>query len=62
MSDDTKNLAKPAQHDEPTDEVEAHSNKAGYAKPGMTDELASDENEVEAHHFRQGDKAADKSA
>jgi len=45
-----------------TDEVEAHGNKAGYAKPGMTDELAGDENEVEAHHFRHGDKAADKSA
>ena len=61
MSDDQKDLGKAAQHDEPTDEVEAHG-KAGYAKPGMSDELAGDENEVEAHHFRHGDKAADKSA
>jgi hypothetical protein len=67
MSDDAKNLgkaeAKASQHDEPADEVEAHAKHAGkaeHSKPGMTDELASDENEVEAHHFRQGGKAEGK--
>ncbi len=60
MSDDAKQLGKAAgkanHHDEPTDEVEAHGKAAGKAehhKAGVNDELAGDDNEVEAHSFKQ---------
>jgi hypothetical protein len=62
MSDDQRPGGRAGQQDEPADEVEGHGNKAGYNKPGLTEETEKDNDEVEAHHHRAGDKAADKTA
>jgi hypothetical protein len=58
MSDDQRPGGKAAQHDEPTDEVEAHAAKAGHNKAGMTDEVDKDNDEVEAHGSKFGSPKA----
>lgn len=48
MSDDTQS-GRPAEHEEPADEVEGHRHhKAGLTDEGANDEAESDD-EVEAH-------------
>jgi hypothetical protein len=50
MSDDSK-VARPAQQDEPADEVEAHSKAAANEEPAQ-----EGDDEVEAHsHIRKGE-------
>ena len=54
MSDDTLRPARPAQHDETGDEVEAHGHHKLGANAEAGDETESD-NEVEAHaHHKLG--------
>jgi hypothetical protein len=52
MSDDTKS-GRPSEHEEPQDEVDAHS----HMRKGANDEPAQDgDDEVEAHsHIRKGE-------